>query len=260
MLVVKNISFAYKKKSPVLKSISFSLEAGQTMCMLGPNGTGKTTLLKCLLGLSKAHKGSIEVDGDELNGLGIRQRAKYMAYVPQSTGLAFSYEVQDVVMMGRIAHLRFGAAHTADDKRIVAQTMEDLRISHLMGRKYQELSGGERQMIMVARAVVQQARYLIMDEPTANLDYSNQIKILRVIRKLSDEGYGILMTSHYPDHAFLACSRAILMKNGYIQADGCPRDVVTTDSLTELYENTVYVTDAAANGEQFRVCIPKMTD
>ena len=260
MFEVKNISFAYKKSRPVLKDVSFSLEAGQTMCMLGPNGTGKTTLLKCLLGLSKAGGGTIEVDGDELTKLGIKQRAKYMAYVPQSTGLAFSYEVQDVVMMGRIAHLKFGAAHTSDDKKIVAQTMEDLRISHLMGRKYQELSGGEKQMIMVARAVVQQAKYLIMDEPTANLDYSNQIKILRVIRKLSNDGYGILMTSHYPDHAFLACSRALLMKDGYVQEDGLPEDVVTTGSLTKLYDTEVYVTDAQAEGEQFRVCIPKMTD
>lgn len=256
MLEVSHLSFSYRKRQQVLKDVSFSLEPGQILCMLGPNGTGKTTLLRCLLGLKKPEGGKVMLDGQDLAHLGSGPRAKLMAYVPQASDLAFSYEVREVVLMGRVAHLPLGAAHSLRDQDAVTECLERLQITELQNRRFQELSGGEKQMVLVARAMVQQAKYLIMDEPTANLDYSNQIRILRVIRDLARQGYGILMTSHYPDHAFLACSRALLMRDGVVLAEGTPEEVVTTESLTRLYGTPVAVSQADAAGTPVKVCVP----
>ena len=258
MLQVKNLEFYYRPGRPVLHDVSFQLDKGEILCLLGPNGTGKTTLLNCLLGLRRQKRGTILLDGKDLSQLRIRERSKLMAYVPQSTGLAFSYEVWEVVMMGRVAHLNPGAAHTARDREIVMQALELLHVEHLANRRFPELSGGERQMVLVARAIVQQAKYLILDEPTANLDYSNQIRILRAIRSLAKEGYGVLMTSHYPDHAFLACSHTLLMRDGYPMCSGTPQETVTSESLTRLYGTPVAVSEAPAFDGMFKVCIPRM--
>ncbi|MCF0120991.1 MAG: ABC transporter ATP-binding protein, partial [Oscillospiraceae bacterium] len=199
MLEIRSLEFWYKSGRPVLKDISLELEHGGIACLLGPNGTGKTTLLRCLLGLNKPKKGEILLDGQNLEQVPMRKRASLMAYVPQSSSIAFAYDVREIVMMGRVSHLAPGASHTEADKKAVMECLEKLQIADLAERRFMELSGGERQMVLVARAMAQQARYLIMDEPTANLDYSNQIKILRTIKELAKSGYGVLMTSHYPD-------------------------------------------------------------
>ncbi len=258
MLEIKNLEFSYRNGRPILRNVSFQLDKGEILCLLGPNGTGKTTLLNCLLGLRRQKGGSIILDGTDLSHLRIKERSKLMAYVPQSTGLAFSYEVWEVVMMGRVAHLRPGTSHRETDREIVADALKKLQISHLSNRRFPELSGGEKQMVLVARAMVQQAAYLIMDEPTANLDYGNQIRVLQAIRYLSEEGYGILMTSHNPDHAFLACSRTLLMRDGYVVCSGPPEETVTTETLTKLYATPVAVSPTEAFGRQFKACIPLM--
>ena len=178
-----------------------------------------------------------------------------MAYVPQTSTLAFPYEVREVVLMGRVAHLTPGVSHRDSDREAVA-ALERLELTPLAHRQFQELSGGERQMVLVARALAQQARCLVMDEPTASLDYGNQVKILHTIRHLAQAGYGILMTSHYPDHAFLAGTRAVLMRDGRVMAEGVPGEVVTTESLTALYDAPVEVAEAMAAHEKVKVCIP----
>lgn len=191
MLEIQHLRYQYRAGINVLDDVSLSLDKGEILCLLGPNGTGKTTLLRCLLGFNRAQGGDILLDGRSLLRIPQHTRAKLTAYVPQSTTLAFSYEAREVVLMGRVAHLTPGASHTAEDKRIAMQMLEALQIEHLATRRFQELSGGERQMVLIARALAQQADYLVMDEPTANLDYSNQVKILKVIRDLAKQGYGI---------------------------------------------------------------------
>lgn len=160
--------------------------------------------------------------------------------------------------MGRLSHVGMGARYSAEDKQVVMDCLDLLNISHLALRPFQELSGGERQMVLVARALAQQSEVLIMDEPTSSLDYSNQVKILKAIRVLSDNGYTILMTSHFPDHAFLACTMAVLMNDGQVIACGTPEETVTSKSLSALYQAHVCVTDANAFGRSMRVCIPFM--
>lgn len=260
MLSFEHIKFHYKNRPPVLEDVSFSLEKGDCVCLLGPNGTGKTTLLKCLIGSCKPQNGRITLDGKDLLSMGSRQRALHLAYVSQFSALAFPYTVEEVVQMGRVCHLRLGSSLSGKDKKIAADAMEHLGISHMAGRNFQTLSGGEKQMVLIARALAQQADYLILDEPTAALDYSNQVRILELIKRLSKEGYGILMTSHFPDHAFLCCSKAVLMREGHVMAFGSPQECVTSENLTRLYHVPVEVTEAVlenkyAAGVQ-KVCIP----
>lgn len=258
---IRDLRFAYRTGPEILKGVSLSIEPGQIVCLLGSNGTGKTTLLRALLGFTTPKSGEILVDGRALAGMKTRDRAHYMAYVPQSSDLAFPYLAKEVVLMGRVSHLGAGAAHGARDHEVVAQSLERLQISHLANRRYQELSGGERQMVLVARALAQQAELLVMDEPTANLDYHNQVKILTAIKHLASQGLAILMTSHYPDHAFLACSHVALMSGGLIVAQGNPDEVVTSESLTALYDTPVRVTQAdVGGGVMVKTCIPLLDE
>ena len=260
MLEVRNIEFAYKGKQDVLDDISFDLNHGECLCILGPNGTGKSTLARCLLNLCKIKKGSIMVDGVNMNTVSPNKRAKYLAYVSQSSSMTFPYKVHEVVKMGRTSHLKFGASLSSEDLNTVNNVIEKLELTRLADNYFNELSGGEKKMVLVARALAQQAKYLIMDEPTANLDYSNQIKILDMIKKLSLENYGILMTSHFPEHAFWVCNRVLLMKNGIVGEYGTPDEVVTSKNLSELYNTPVCVTSTEGQNNKEhqvkKVCIP----
>jgi len=260
MLKVENLKFYYNPENVILKDITFSLAEHDILCLLGPNATGKTTLLRCLLALNKPKAGNIFIDGAHIKTTRPLKMAKYLAYVPQASSLAFPYTGNEIVLMGRIAHLRLGSSPTKKDEGICREAMERLEISHLRHKLFNEMSGGERQMVLVARAMAQQARILVMDEPTANLDYCNQVKILQTINQLSDLGYSILMTSHFPDHAFLACSHVMLMRNGYITACGTPDEIVTSENLSNLYNTHVCVTEAtlSPNGTRIKVCVPIM--
>ena len=229
---------------------------------MGPNGTGKSTLLKCILNLERAEKGKVVIDGKELLQLSANQRAKLVAYVAQSSSMVFPYKVKEIVLMGRVTHFKFGAAASQEDIRISQEALEKLGLASLSDNYFQELSGGQKQMVLIARALAQQSTYIIMDEPTANLDYSNQIKVLMTVNKLVEEGYSILMTSHFPDHSFLARGRVVMMLDGKIMAQGEPEEVVTSKNLTHLYSTCVCVTQAEINidehNKQTKVCIPVM--
>lgn len=260
MLDVNNVRFSYGRKPETLKGVTFSLEEGDIMCLLGSNGTGKTTLLRCLLGFARPSAGTIDFNGIDLLKEKPRKRAQLMAYVPQSTQIAFPYTAFEVVLMGRISHLSAGASHSMHDKRAAMNAMERLKITHLAECRYQEMSGGERQMVLVARALAQNAKLLVMDEPTANLDYHNQVKILSAIKYLASQGLGILMTSHYPDHAFLACTKVALMKNGVIESCGKPEEIVTSENLTALYDTPVHVGKTSIGSLSIKTCIPLLDE
>ena len=257
MLEVEGIRYSSRPRSrEVLQGVSFTLDDGEILCLLGSNGTGKTTLLRCMLGFEKPKAGSITVDGIDMGRLSVKQRAHHMAYVPQYSSLAFPYTAREVVLMGRVSHLQGASGHSDADMQATDEALERLQVTRLANKRYQEMSGGEKQMVLVARALAQQAKTLVMDEPTANLDYHNQVKILAAIKHLAGEGLRILMTSHYPDHAFLACSTVALMNGGRIQKLGKPDDVVTSESLTELYDTPVCVTKTRVGSEWFKTCIP----
>lgn len=260
MLTVQGLQFYYHPDKMILKDISLELGNHDILCLLGPNGTGKTTLLRCLLLLNKIKNGSIKIDGCDLTRISARNRAKMMAYVPQATTMAFPYEAGEVVLMGRVAHLAAGGSPTRKDRILADEAMERMGILHIGRSLFNELSGGEKQMVLVARALAQQARIMIMDEPTANLDYSNQVKMLRVIKSLAQQDYSILMTTHLPDHAFWACNKVALMRDGKLIAQGLPDEVLTSENLSRLYAAPVCVSKAKLypwDGET-KVSIPIM--
>lgn len=260
MFAVDDVWFSYHADHEVLKGVSFSVDSGDILCLLGSNGTGKTTLIRCILGFREPPRGQITMEGRDVSCMKSAERAKLMAYVPQASTIAFPYRAEEVVMMGRVSHLRTGAAHSARDHEIVRESMCRLKIEHLADRRFQELSGGERQMVLVARALAQEAKLLVMDEPTSNLDYHNQVRILAAIKHLASKGLGILMTSHYPDHAFLACSKVALLKGGRVMAAGDPNEVVTSESLTELYDTTVVVARTEVGALKIKTCIPLLEE
>ena len=264
MITAEHLNFRYSKDTPVLEDVSFTLDRGESLCLLGPNGTGKTTLFRCLLQFCRLKGGVVRIDGTDIRTLSPRARARRIAYVPQASALSFPYTVRETVLMGRVAHKALGTAHNENDQRIVNEALEQMGVLDLAEHRFHELSGGERQLVLVARALAQQTDYLILDEPTASLDYANQIRILQVIRDLTARGYSILMTSHFPDHAFLAATRVLLLRDGKVFAEGTPDTTVTSENLTALYGLMVCVTDAAVTfptekeGVWARVCIPQM--
>lgn len=258
MLKAQNIRFQYKTGKPVLQDVSFELKQGDVLCLLGPNGTGKTTLLRCLLGLTKPGGGNFFWNGEDMAPLSVRKRARLMAYVPQASALTFPYEVQEVVLMGRIAHLKAGSPPGKKDRDLAWEAMERMHISHLAHQLFQHLSGGEKQMVLMARALAQQAQLLVLDEPTASLDFSNQVRALQMIRELSNREFTVLMTSHFPDHAFLTANQVALMRDGTVFCCGSPDEVITGENLSRLYETqaAVFETSVISAGKQAKVCIP----
>jgi ABC-type cobalamin/Fe3+-siderophores transport system ATPase subunit len=242
------LEFGYGRGGHRLTDVSLSVRETDVCTLLGPNGTGKTTLLRCVLGLLTPEHGTIRVCGTNIAELSARELARLVAYVPQTTTITFPFTTLDIAVMGRTPHLSMTATPSAADRRAALATLAGLGIDHLADRSFSGLSGGERQLTLIARALVQQAPVLILDEPTAALDYGNEVHLLRVVAELAATGRSVLMTTHQPDHAVTYATRPVLMRNGAIVADGSPEGVVTSDSLSELYGTPIHVARVALPG------------
>lgn len=254
-LELDQIAFDYNGKE-IFHSVSLTVESGEVLCLLGPNGTGKTTLFKNILGLLKLNNGRILLNGSDINSWSRQERAKWIAYVPQQHIPPFSFRVIDVVLTGRTAHLNSFSSPSEKDVQIAENALETLNIFHLRDQIYTEISGGERQLVLIARALTQQPHILVMDEPTANLDFGNQAKVLNHIKRLASKGMAIIMSTHYPDHAFLYATKAALMKDGEIFYIGEPDKGLTEDHLQKMYGINVKILHAEIEKQEVRVCIP----
>ncbi|MFY9141044.1 MAG: ABC transporter ATP-binding protein [Thermacetogeniaceae bacterium] len=257
-LELKNIAFAYEKTNEVLRDVSLEVEAGEVLCLLGPNGAGKTTLFKSILGLLKPSKGKVLINGKNVCDYTRKKLAHYLGYVPQNHIPPFPYRVLDVVLMGRTAHINNFAVPSSVDVEIAREAMRRLNICHLENRNYAEISGGERQLVLIARALAQKPGILILDEPTANLDFGNQLRILKHIKKLAESGFAVVMSSHFPEHAFYCCSKVAVMQKGRIILVGKPEEVITGRNLKEIYGVEVEVAEIERKGSTYRVCIPSV--
>jgi len=255
-LDIINVSCGYGK-STIVKDISMSVESGEILCLLGPNGVGKTTFFKTILGFLKLQTGKILLDGQDINNWSKKKLAESIGYVPQAHTPPFPFSVIDVIIMGRTAHIGMFESPSKKDKEIAEESMNTLNITYLKDKIYTEISGGERQMVLIARALTQQPKILVMDEPTSNLDFGNQVKVLEEINKLSQKGLGIIMTSHFPDHAFLCCTKVALMQKNNIFTIGTVDEVVTEENLKMAYGVDVKITSAINNkGEKVKSCVP----
>ncbi len=257
-LTIKNASCGYDGKA-ILSNVSMCLRQGEIVCILGPNGIGKTTVFRSVLGFLKLIEGEILLDGVPKDQISQKDFSKAVGYVPQSHEPPFPYTVPDVVVMGRTAHLKSFESPGIREYRIADRVMEILGISYLREKIYTQISGGERQMVLVARALAQNPKLLVMDEPTANLDFGNQIHVLECIRGLSGSGLGVLMTTHNPDHAFLCCDRVILLTKDKEVMEGTVDEIVTEDNLRKAYGVDVKIsTTEAPDGRIIRSCVPML--
>lgn len=239
-LVARNLAFGYGDRL-VGRDIDVSLGASDVVCLLGPNGCGKTTLFKTLLGLMPQWAGTVRVDGHDLRSMSRSEIARRVAYVPQKHHDVFPYSVHDIVLMGRTVHRGLFAAPGPGDHHLVEQILEELGLSELSGSDYTRISGGQQQMVMIARALVQEASLIIMDEPTAGLDFGNQLLILQQVKRLAAAGLGIILSTHNPDHAFDCANRVLVMHEGGIRIDGPPSEVLTPEVLSDLYGVSIAV-------------------
>ena len=240
MLIADQLAFGFPGRT-VGHDVSFTLGAGEVLCVLGPNGGGKTTLFRTLLGLLEPHGGSVQVDGAPLRSLGRTEIARRIGYVPQGHTAYFAFTVREFVLMGRTAHLGVFASPGKNDLAVAERALESLGIAPLADKPVTEISGGERQLALVARALAQEPKLLVLDEPTASLDFGNQVRVLQRIGALARSGISILFSSHDPDHAFLCAQRALLLAEGRVLEIGAPRDVIRPDTLERMYRVSVQV-------------------
>lgn len=251
---VKNLRFAYGEQE-VLRGVSFHAEAGEIVSVLGPNGVGKSTMFRCILGFHRDYSGEIYIGGRDAKEMSAAELAKEIAYIPQSHYPAFNYSVFNMVLMGTCSHFSFLTSPGKKQREAAMRALERVGIAHLAEKSYLRISGGERQLVLIARALVQEAKILILDEPTANLDYGNQLRVMEQLRQLTEEGYMILQSTHNPEQAFLFSDQVVALKDGCVLAAGAPEDVLTEQRISDLYSADVEV--HSIHGDKLRVCVPK---
>ena len=238
MLSARDLGIGYGRRV-VGADLNVALAKGEVLALLGPNGGGKTTLLKTLLGLLPPLAGCVELAGRAMERLSDRERARAIGYVPQTHNATFAFTVETLVLMGRTAHGSLFNPPSAKDRDVARRMLERFGIASLAERPYTMISGGERQLALLARALAQEPDFVVLDEPTASLDFGNQGKVLREIRALAESGHGVLFTTHDPNHARRAADRALLMRGGRSIAEGPVERVLTRESLAELYATPI---------------------
>ncbi|MDR0568485.1 MAG: ABC transporter ATP-binding protein [Spirochaetaceae bacterium] len=251
-LEVRNLGFSYGSNA-VLQDVNFAVGTGEFIALLGANGAGKSTLFRCILGLERNFSGEVLIGGEAVRDKNPADLARRIAYIPQIHYPSFNYSALDMVLMGTASQSRAWTVPGADQLRTAETALEQSGAAHLRDRDFRQISGGEQQLVLIARALAQKASLLIMDEPTANLDYGNQLRVLFQIKSLNKQGYSILLSTHNPDHGFLFADRALALHKSRIIAEGAPAEVITPELIAELYGVTVAV---HRNGEDSPHCVP----
>lgn len=244
MIEAHSISHRYPRSGRwTFTDVSVAVPAGEILAVLGPNARGKTTLVSCLAGLLQPTGGSVT-------------RTGHVGYVPQSHASAFAFSVLDVVLMGRARKVRIAASPGARDRDIARGALDRVGIGHLAERAYPHLSGGERQMVLIARALASECTALVLDEPASALDLRNQARVLQVLRSLADDGMGIVMTTHHPDHAFQIAERSLLIVAEDDVRVGPTEDLLSAHFLSELYDLEIATVDVPTPSATRRIIVP----
>jgi iron complex transport system ATP-binding protein len=252
LIEAKNISFSYKNGENIFENVNFNIKKGDVLCILGPNGTGKTTLIKCLNGLNNVNNGEINIKGKNIKSYTFKEISKIIGYIPQQHTPTFPFNVFDVVLMGRSPYINLTESPKEEDIKITENALKTLGIYEMKDKEYTNLSGGERQLVFLARVIAQGTEVLILDEPTSHLDFGNQIRFLEIIEKLAKSGLSVIMSSHFPDHAFLSSTKVAIMKNKSFIDFGKPEEVVTEENLKKAYNIDIKLLEL----ENRKVCVP----
>ena len=240
---VRKLQFAYPGGKNIINDASFTLDEGEILTILGPNGAGKSTLFNCLANIRRPGSGQILLDGKPMGKMSVKEVAKVIGYVQQTHVAVFDYTVIYFVMMGRAANVGMFSKPKEEDRRIAMDALKTLGIDHLAERPYTAISGGERQMALIARALTQQPRAILLDEPTSHLDFGRSTLILELVRELKSRGYSVIMTTHDPNHAMLLGGKAALLDRQGILHVGPAEEVVTEENLRPLYRSELHIVD-----------------
>lgn len=253
VIQIENATFSYNGMEKIFQDINLSINKGEVLCILGPNGTGKTTLIKCLNCLLKLNSGNIFLEGEDIYSFNKTDLARQIGYIPQGHSPVFPFTVLDVVVMGRAPHLGSMASPSRNDYLIAQNALKKLNIEHMMNHPYTALSGGEKQLVFFARILTQKPDILLLDEPTSHLDFGNQMRTLDLINKMAMEGFTVVMSSHFPDHAFISADKVAIMKDCDIISYGTPNEVITEKNLERAYNIKVKIMDLEKGR---KICIP----
>lgn len=243
MLEVRGIHFRHQRSgSDILKGVDFTVQAGGMTTVLGPNGSGKTTLFRCIIGLWRQQRGEILFGNKDISRISYAERAKIFAVVPQEHEPPFPYSVLDVVLMGRVSHVSMFSSPSKYDYLKAEEAIEIVGINHLKDRPYTKISGGERQLVLIARSLSQEAPVLLLDEPTSHLDFRNQVAVLKKVKEITRaRNLTVLMTLHDPNLAMLFSDKVVMLNDGLVVSNGSPQEVITEDNLRSVYRIDVSV-------------------
>ena len=239
----------------IMGPIDIIFKTNEICCILGCNGIGKTTLFKTIMGFIPAKKGCITIDEMNISSMGQKKMAHYISYVPQAKNYSYQYSVLETIVMGRACHIKPYEIPSTRDYEISKSMLDKLGVSHLTNKLYSELSGGEQQIVLIARALAQEANFIVMDEPASNLDYENQKKVLDVMKKLSNNGIGVIMSSHSPDHAFYCGTNTLMITKDKRIIYGNNDEVLNQKNLKEVYGVDVeIISKKKADGTTLKTC------
>ena len=247
ILEVNNLSFSYHHRRTIFRGVDFNVAQGEILSILGPNGSGKTTLLNCIANLYSPDSGEILLNGRPMSRMSLRRVARVIGYVPQIHTPAYAFSVREFAVMGRTPYIGAFAMPGAEDYRIADEALERMGIAHLRDKPYTEISGGERQQVTIARVIAQKPQLILLDEPTAHLDYGNQHRVVQMVRELAAEGYALIMTTHNPDHAIILNGKVAILNREGVLSVGRAAETLSAEMLSNLYGlsiKTIYDEDA----------------
>lgn len=242
VIKINNLSFSYNKDNDVLKDLSLNIEEGTLTAILGKNGSGKSTLLDCILGFNEPQTGEVLIDDINVNDLSSTELAKKVAYIQQNTTINIDYTVKEFISFGRNPYLGLSGRLKKDDYEIINKNIEKCQINHLLNKDINKISGGERQLVYICRALIQESKILIFDEPTSNLDFGNQYKVIDLMKSLVKEGKTIIYTTHNPNQVIEAKANVVIIDNGKVLLSGDYKDI-NKEVLNKIYSMNFIIDD-----------------
>lgn len=241
---IENLSFFYDKGINVLKKVSAKFTKNQIIGIFGPNGCGKTTLLKCISNIYKSYEGDITINEKSLKNLNPLETSKILSYVPQEHSISFPYTVYEMVLMGRNPKMNMMSVISDKDIEICQRAMESTGIMDIAFKPYINLSGGQRQLVLITRAIAQETPVVILDEPTSALDFKNKLNVWEILNELKENGKTIIVCTHEPNHIVWFCDNVLVMKNGEVVSFGKVKEIMNMDTLNTLYGDICSISES----------------